>query len=493
MPRSTTIERPQVAIDHEVDDSPRGRRGSRRAPSMATVFGAGFALLIWVTKLGPLHDNSFLWHLKTGHWILEHGIPRVDIFSFTAQGTPWIAQSWLAEVLYALLDRAFGPFGIQVFRAAVAALAAYLLFRLAARVGGDRTRAVYLTFAALCGSFGLWVERPLLIGVLAMVVLLWVVEVPSSVVGRHPYISLSVLMWVWVNSHGTFALGFAFLGLHVLGRWLDGAPPWAGRERQLVQATLVALACCLVNPYGFSMLTFPLHLLARGEILEVVKEWMSPNFQTLHGALFGVWIVTFLVTLAMSRQRASRRDILVGVTFLMLGLWAIRNAGLAPLIGLPIAVRLLPAPEERPDRREAFNWVALGLLFLIGLASMVDAAGKDNYDFSDYPVAAMEVVEREGLLGQELATTDSWGAYVIHEYWPRQQVFMDDRYDMYPVSFSQDYLLLHGDEGWDEVLDRHEIDVIVWRNDTQLTQLLDLDAEWKRIHRDDLASVWVRA
>ncbi|MGH3117603.1 MAG: hypothetical protein ACRDQ2_10950, partial [Gaiellales bacterium] len=348
------------------------------------------------------------------------------------------------------------------------------------------------TFAALCGSFGLWVERPLLIGVLAMVVLLWVVEVPDSLVGRHPYISLSLLMWVWGNAHGTFALGFAYLGLHVVGRWLDGAPPWAGLERRTVRATAVALACCFVNPYGFSLLTFPLHLLARGEILSVVKEWMSPDFHSLHGALFGVWIVAFLVTLAIGRQRATRRDVLVGVTFLMLGLWAIRNAGIAPLIGLPIAVRLLPANRVRPDRRETLNWVALGLMFVIALNTAADAAGKDHYDLTDYPIAAMEVVEREGLLGRHLATTDAWGAYVIHEYWPRQRVFMDDRYDMYPVAFSKDYIKLHGEEGWDKVLDRYEIDVIVWRNDKGLTQLLDLDPQWKRIHRDKLASVWVR-
>ncbi|HEY3241179.1 MAG TPA: hypothetical protein VGL92_16570, partial [Acidimicrobiia bacterium] len=414
MPSSTTIDRTQAEIGDQEVQAPRRRAVVLRVPTMGTVFAVGFAVLIWVTKLTPLHDNSFLWHLKTGHWILEHGIPRADIFSFTAPGTPWVAQSWLAEVFYAVLDNLFGPFGIQVVRAGVAALSAYLLFRLAARVGGDRTRAVYLTFAALTGSFGLWVERPLLFGVLAMVVLLWVVEVPESLVGRHPYISLSALLWVWVNVHGTFALGFVYLGLHVVGRWLDGSPPWAGRERRLVQATVVALACCLVNPYGVDLLLFPLHLLARGEMLKNVKEWQSPDFQSLHGVLFAVWIVTFVITLAVSRQRASRRDVLVSVFFLALGLWALRNAGLAPLIGLPIAVRLLPAREERPDERKPFHWVALAGLFLIGLIVAVGAAGGEHYALDDYPVEAMQVVEREGLLGRELATTDAWGAYVIH-------------------------------------------------------------------------------
>ena len=69
---------------------------------------------------------------------------------------------------------------------------------------------------------------------LFLLVLLWVVEVPDSIVGRHPLVVVPVLMWLWANTHGTYELGFAYLGLHLLGRWVDGAPPWVGRERRLL-------------------------------------------------------------------------------------------------------------------------------------------------------------------------------------------------------------------------------------------------------------------
>jgi hypothetical protein len=64
---------------------------------------------------------------------------------------------------------------------------------------------------------------------------------------------------------------------------------------------------------------------------------------------------------------------------------------------------------------------------------------------------------------------------------------------MYPLAFMKDYLTMHGDEGWQDILDRYGIDVVVWKTDGRLAQLLKLDKGWKQIHRDDLATVWVRA
>src|SRR4029079_15812028 len=97
--------------------APRGR-ARRRPPSTATLLGLGLALIVWILELRPLIENSFLIHLSTGHWILDHhAVPGHDLSSSTAQGAPWVVQSWLASVVYAAIDATVGPFGIQVLRA----------------------------------------------------------------------------------------------------------------------------------------------------------------------------------------------------------------------------------------------------------------------------------------------------------------------------------------------------------------------------------------
>src|SRR5512134_588720 len=50
--------------------------------------------------LRPIVDPDVWWHLRTGQWIIEHGaVPRADVFSTFGTGKPWIAYSWLFEVI----------------------------------------------------------------------------------------------------------------------------------------------------------------------------------------------------------------------------------------------------------------------------------------------------------------------------------------------------------------------------------------------------------
>src|ERR1051326_4348754 len=49
----------------------------------------------------PIPLTDFWWHLKMGEIIATtHSIPKVDIFSFTAAGQPFVVQNWLAEVIF---------------------------------------------------------------------------------------------------------------------------------------------------------------------------------------------------------------------------------------------------------------------------------------------------------------------------------------------------------------------------------------------------------
>ncbi|MEU6039263.1 hypothetical protein ABZ801_28060 [Actinomadura sp. NPDC047616] len=438
-----------------------------------------------------LDDNSFLTHLRTGRWILEHGVPHSDIYSYTVPGTRWVAQSWLVEVLYAGIAESVGPTGIRVLCGMLGAASAYLAYRLADRAAGGRGRTVVVLVPALYVSSLYWVERPLFVGVLAFLALVWIVEIPDSA-GRRPLIALPVLMWLWVNSHGSFALGFAYLALHLLGRWADGHAPWKDRERRLLQATGLAFAACFLNPYGAGLVLFPVELLTRGEALQYVHEWKSPDFRTLAGMAFAAWIVVFVAVLALARARPTRRDVLVALPFLLLGLWAMRNAAVASLVGLPIAARLLPAAPP-PVRRPRLDVALITAVLLLAVPLTRGDLAQPPFDLSKYPVAAMRAVEGQGLLGRRLFTTPAWSGYVIHRYWPRQRVFMDDRFDMYPTAFTVNYWKVrHGDARWRATFERYRVEVVVWETGASLTEILSASPSWRVLYRDRLATVLVR-
>jgi hypothetical protein len=462
------------------------------SPSMATLFGMVFALGGLRSGLSRLSDNSFFWHLRTGRWMLSHGIPRHDLYSFSAPHTAWIAQSWLAELVYGAVDRAVGPFGVRLLGALTGAAVATAAYTLALRLARNRVTAALVALASVGASFTLWSERPLFLGILAFVGLVWIVEVPDVWLARRAVWTVPVVMWLWANVHGTFSLGFLYLALHVGGRWLDGAPPWEGRERTLVLATAIAFALCFANPYGPALVFFPIHLLQRGDILKTVIEWRSPDFRSAQGLAFAGWLGVTIGCLALGQHRPTRRDVVVLIPFVALALWAMRNIAVAPLVGLPVLARAV-AGERLPDDRRPLHIGVAALLAVLAWFWVIDAATGPNFDTREYPVAAMRAVARDGRLGQRLLTDDAWAGYVILKFWPAQRVFVDDRFDMYPRPVLRDFLALsNGTARWRSILDRNRIDVVVWDRGAPLATYLAGEPAWRRLHRDRRAVVYVR-
>ncbi|GAA3228560.1 hypothetical protein [Actinocorallia longicatena] len=457
---------------------------------MGYAFAAVFALVGWWRGLRPLGDNSFLTHLATGRWILDHGLPRADPFSFTAPGDPWVLQSWLVELLYAGLDRSFGGSAIQLLNAAAGAGIGWSAYRLALRLSGDRVRAALLTASALSASVWFWWERPLLFGIAFLLALVWAVECPGSPLGRRPLVTLPILFWLWTSSHGTFALGYVYLGLHLAGRWAEGERP--SLRHGLLPAALLAFAAGFANPYGWRLVAFPAKLMARGSVLENISEWQSPSFRVPLGMLLALFLGLTVVILA--RTRPGRRDLLVVLPFLFLALWAQRNIALAPLVVLPVLARLVERAET-PERRAGrpFAVTASAAVLAIAASFLVQSASAPAYGLGRSPVAAVRAVEREGLIGRRILTVDAWGCYLIYAYAGRQPVFVDDRFDLYPERVTGDYLkLLDGDRDWRAILGRYAFDVVVWPEEKPLSEYLAADPGWRQVFRDAMAAVYVR-
>ena len=80
-------------------------------PSIADlIFVALFATLVFTPlSVRLLGDAGIGWHIRTGQEILAtHSIPRVDPFSSTMAGKPWVAWEWLYDVLVGELETLLG-------------------------------------------------------------------------------------------------------------------------------------------------------------------------------------------------------------------------------------------------------------------------------------------------------------------------------------------------------------------------------------------------
>src|SRR5215469_12838974 len=69
-------------------------------------------------------DGDTNWQVAAGRWILAHRqVPRVDPFSYTFAGRPWVAHEWGAQVVLAGAYDLAGWAGVMWITGVAAALA----------------------------------------------------------------------------------------------------------------------------------------------------------------------------------------------------------------------------------------------------------------------------------------------------------------------------------------------------------------------------------
>ena len=462
-----------------------------RPPGLESLFVAAPVLFGFRLGAKPIGDNSTFVHLRTGHDIVAGlGIPRRDPYSFTAHGHRWVDQSWLPEWTYGWMNRISGYHALVFEQAVLMTVLAWAIARLA-RTGSALRTGLAASVAVGIGA-GYWTPRPLLFGLLALAATVTVVERR-----RSPWLLVPVV-WVWVNSHGSFPLGLAWLVAYAAGEWLDDRARPVHTLR-CIGTFVVGLAVSSLNPLGPRLLAFPFVVEAKREVFKTIVEWRSPDFQSTEGTFALLFLL--LAVVILSRRRVPWRDALPFVGFLAFGLLAFRNVPAlgviaAPALGRALRVEGQPAVPAGDADRPRINAMFAAAFVVAYVVFSAVVLGRDGLNVKTYPVAAVDYIEAQGLRGDghRLASQDVVGCYLDLRYGRKANVFIDDRFDMFPASVSDDYEhLLHGDDRALEVLDRQRVDVVLWDRHLPLVTLLQQTRQWREIFRKDGWTVLQRA
>jgi hypothetical protein len=485
-PDTSLQDPPDDAADSRVDrPAPVAtRRGVGWPPTLSTVLGVGLGVWGLYLGLARLADNSFLTHLATGRLILLEGsIPTGDPYTFTASGEPWVVQSWLASVLYAVVERLGGPDGVRVLVAVLTVGLVACIWALTRAADGVVARFGIGAVAVAVGAL-VWGPRPLMFGLLFLAAALVVVERRAA-----PWLLLPIF-WVWVNTHGSFPLGLLALGLLACGRRLDGES--AAVELRALLWAVGGTLLGAVNPLGPKLLTFPLRMFERQDQFQYIVEWQSPDFS---GSLARIFLVQVLVAVLLLVRRPSWRAALPLVVFVALALTASRNIAPASIVLLPgMATAAAGLGSLRGDRRSPVTAVATIGLLALGAIVAVSMLGKPAFDMEPYPVDAVAWADQQGLLqpGPRILASDSNGNYLELLRGRDAGVFADDRVDMLPAGVVDDLKgLLDGRQTAPAVLSRWQPDVVIWSRTAPLAGTLRSDPSWVVGYEDDEWTVLV--
>ena len=446
--------------------------------------GAGFA--VWGVGVGliRLHDNSFLTELATGHLILGGGFPHADPYSFTAHGHPWVLESWLASVLYGWVDDLGGGHGLLLLHGALALVLAVLVWRLTRPAGALLGRIVAAAGAFVVGT-GYWTPRPLLLGLIALACVVVLAE------GDRWSVWLAApVMWIWVQVHGSWPLGLAYLVVRLVGRAVDRQA--LGRLPGLLGAVGAGTALGAANPYGFRLLDYPLVVLSHHQAFSHILEWQSPNFSDPVNAVF--LAEALLALLLAAARRATLEDALVTVLFVASACLASRNVPVASLVIVPVLSRgLAGLGSLEGDRRSVVSLGASLVMVAVGAGLVNGALHKPGFQLAAYPVTPVTWMQDHGLVPGRVATQDFVGIYLEYRYHERASAFIDDRVDMYPAAVETAYRTLLGGGGdWQRVLVRYRVDTVLWDRSLPLGALVAVSPRWRVVFSDSQWLVAVR-
>lgn len=465
--------------------------------------GAALILIAaFLTCLRPILDPDTFMHLATGRLVLAGQLPAVDTFSHTIRGTPWIAHEWLAATLMELVHRA-GGMGLLVWAtAAVPVLYLLLLDRTCRELGVHspiaRTATLYV---AACLTVNLVLARPHMISYLFLALTQYLLVRAWKRRESWPLIPLPVIFWVWANSHGGFILG----ALPILGVGAELAlearaelPGARARFHRLVLAVGLSVLATTINPHGPGLLLFPFQFGPRLQSEITIEEWRPSTFANART----FWQLIPVLVLVFARWPVpARGELIPAALSLFLAFQAARSVFLVGLFVGPLFARSLARACAGPGwsgRLDAalFGWTARSRpalqVALVMLLILPRTLAGNWVEDGRFPVLAAQLL-RESRPPGPIFNNYNFGGYLIWAL-PEYPVFVDGRAEIYGrTGVLRDYItVVDVLPGWERVLERRGVKLVMERNGHPLTRALANNPGWQQIHRRSDIAVFVR-
>jgi hypothetical protein len=424
----------------------------------------GAAILSLVLTVQPFRDSDVWWHLAMGRYILAHGIPSTEPFSFLHAANPWVGQQWLYEVGLARAVGIGGP-GLASLLMGIVGSSALLIATLSIppdrRPSGPWMAAGLLLSALVAAQF---------VGVRGQVISLFFAAVVLYVLMRWRRGSTRVLLLLpplfalWANLHAGFVIGLGIAVLALLAvRGVDR------RSRRLLALSIGAAALAtLANPAGPGLWGYVGATFTNPTVTGVVTEWQSPDFHNVWLRIFEVEAVLLAVAWLLTPRRDVVDVVLAGAAFAAC-LQAQRNVSLFALVAAPqIAVygaaawrvhrSRLPRAHAtvRGHPRPAWFGPGAALVVLAGTAVAVipqlGAASTSRYEAANEPRAAADFAGAH-LSGHRLYSIDTWGGYLADRFPSGRVVYLYDETAVFGDAALQQYLDIHDlRPDWSEVI-----------------------------------------
>lgn len=449
-------------------------------------------------------DDPDLWgHVLYGMEHLSSGaLSRVDPYSYTAYGAPWINHEWLCELLFALCWKTCGSSGLWAIRLLLIGATLGIVLKLI-------TESVKGIWSGLLVYAFCWYEmtrgfaiRPQLFTFFFFSVSLFLIYRIYLQRTWSPWCMFAFvpLMGVWANLHGGFLVGIGlliWLSICVLLEFL--------RSRMtrrifilIFSGVLLSSVATLINPYGTGLWKWLYRSLLVSRSTEITEWAPMASFYTQWAIIpFYATVALMIILLIASRRK---RDLFEWGLLLSLSMAALINNRHGILFCLAAAV-ILPKYLEslfpklavpRGFGRTFMNAVmvvsslyALGVHFVPGHRPSTMLV-----ETSKHPYNAFKFIHDNGLRGNMVVWFD-WAQSAIWYLHDTCKVAFDGRFrTVYSKEVEDDYLHFHNlDSQWTNIIERYKTQIILMPENWPGVKALDEISDWQLVYRSSAIDI----
>ncbi len=479
----------------------------------------------FLAGLRTVSDPDTFWQLATGRWVTHHHrVFSTDVFSYTAQGQPWIYPVGSGVVLYAVY--LIGRYALLSWLGAVACAGTVALLL---RRGSAISAAIAIIAVPLiAGRTAPRAEMFTVVLFAAYLSILW----QNYRTGRGQLWLLPLLMIAWVNCHLGFVAGLAlilaFVGIDFLEILFSGPRRVEAVERlkRALPWFLATPLATLVNPWGWGIYSA---LARQNRVMSVHSGWIAEwgsiplnwavaasifSLSSRNGTFYLLMAIALIAALVALFQRQWGAAILL-IASIYLGAQHVRMDGLTACVVIVVggaflssALRQTVSRIANPRTRMVIAVCAIALFAPLVVMRVVNAIKSRNDSGGTfgtgldwrYPQRAAVFIEMQKP-PEEIFNTYDEGGYLVWEFGFQHRDYFDGRAIPFgPESFAHEAELLQSSldsELWRREADRYNINTIILplnRFESVLGLLKGFckSEDWRPVYLDEVSIVLVR-
>ena len=457
-----------------------------------------FAIIFFIKSVSFI-DPDFGWHYRIGEFILTHGIPRTDIYSYTMPDFPSVEHEWLTDVGTYVFYQKIGYYGLAFFCTIVALLTLYILYQ--------QTRS-WLSLIPILFTGEIFILyggiRDQVIPWLLAVLILWICNTRDK--WKYTRYLIPIIIILWTNMHGSFPFGIAITAMYVITHGIKA-------KRIDWQDILVLILCgitTLINPYTWHIWEEAWRVEFMTSWHGTIEEWEPAFFAII--CSFDFFVPISLIFIWLYKKEYSFFSLLLySVSLLMalsanrhIPLWAIA-AFLPTTEGLGhLQKQLQPYPEGEKSYYQIYLMLLLITIAGVGFNTWYTPPNGQSV----YPEKAIQYLQTHAVKGHLFADYN-WGGEIIWHL-PGVKTFVDGRMPSWQFSTKnphestnayQEYLdIVLGKETLQFAARKYDIGTILWpnidnhsKNQSILRWLQAIhNAGFKKVYQDNIAVIYER-